>query len=613
LKIPKRVDPFFVIVLALATLYWAFALSPSSYALVLHRFGVEDTGLVAGTPRPIRADEYAIFTPQVQIALRNHLGRYNETSPYREDLRTPYSLPLLDWGLAFKPAFWPFAVASPAYAYSFYFVFYAVAFLIGYALLFRRLGFPGSWSSLASTLLFFSGFVQLWWTSLGPHAALLPWILIVFMARLRAPLRLALLAYLFCVWLLSAQFYPPYVLSLGLAGAAALMAFRPECMTRGRIITVVAAAAIACTVAVAYLDPALSRLIHSQNHGQRMLAGGAVPLAAWLGQFWPLFALHGLESWTPSNACESSSVGSYLVLLIVCLIDVPATRAAFAARADTAAYLRIALWLGAPFLLMSIWMLVRLPWLVGAPLLWHLMPGSRLLFAAGLLMLLLALATLQRARLRVSAPRLALVVLAVTAGWAIKYALRSEGFADAALDDLYVLMPALLVLPFVGSALRTWVLAVAAAANVVSFGGVNPLQSSQPIFAHHDTPLLAQLFEEQQAHPRGWLVRGGFPGSVLNGMGLSAVNHMLILPEVDFFREFFPELPEDELQSIFNRYGMISPARRVPLEGGGYSAPLRRPRPMMTAVWVPERPFRSGPQLKRRARSKEPATRPLGR
>jgi len=592
LKIPKRVDPFVVIVLTLAALYWALALSPSSYALALHRLGVDDTGLVAGSARPIRADEYAIWTPQIQIALRNDLGRYNETSPYQEDLRTPYSLPLLDWGLAFKPAYWLFPIASPAYAYSFVFVFHAVAFLIGYAWLLRRFGFTRVWSSLASTALFFSGFVQLWWTSLGAHAAWLPWILLAFLSPRSPTLQLPLLTWMLCVWLLGAQFYPPYVLSLGIAGASAVMAFRPECVTRERVAVALGAALLACGLTVLYLDPALVRLFESQNHGQRTLAGGGVPLAVWLGQLWPLFALHDLEPLSALNACESSTVGTYLGLLIACLLDLDATRADFRARGGGAEYRRIALWLGAPFAAMTIWMLLPWPWPVGAPLLWHLIPAPRLLFASGLLLFLFLLATLQRVTLRVSGPRLALFAAAVGGGWALKYALRAEGFTGAAVDDLYVLIPALIILPFVGSARRTWALAVVAAANVALFAGVNPLQSATSIFEPHDSPVLAQLRAEQAAHPRGWLVRGGFPGSILNGVGFKAVNHMLILPEVDFFRTLFPELSEEQLQSTFNRYGMISPATRVPLQGGGVSAPLRQPQAMPTAVWVPERAFR---------------------
>ncbi len=86
-------------------------------------------------------------------------------------------------------------------------------------------------------------------------------------------------------------------------------------------------------------------------------------------------------------------------------------------------------------------------------------------------------------------------------------------------------------------------------------------------------------------------MRGGFRGSVLNGMGFSAINHALILPEVDFFREIFPDMEEDELRAVFNRYGMISPARKAPLAKGRGSRRLTRPVAMPTAVWVPEAPF----------------------
>lgn len=83
-----------------------------------------------------------MFTPYIQIAVNNDFGQFNAHSPYHESLRTFQALPLLDWGLLFKPYHWAFFVLPAANAYSFFFMFMAMAFLSGWALFLRQLRMP---------------------------------------------------------------------------------------------------------------------------------------------------------------------------------------------------------------------------------------------------------------------------------------------------------------------------------------------------------------------------------------------------------------------------------------------------------------------------------------
>jgi hypothetical protein len=79
--------PFIGIVIAICAVYALIGLTPSSYAIVLKAIGVADPGLLFGTPRPIRSDEWTMWTPYVQITVNNGFDRFNATSPYGEDLR----------------------------------------------------------------------------------------------------------------------------------------------------------------------------------------------------------------------------------------------------------------------------------------------------------------------------------------------------------------------------------------------------------------------------------------------------------------------------------------------------------------------------------------------
>ncbi len=569
---PRRLrhfDGFIAAVLCAAALYWIFALCPSSYALVLDNLGFEENGLILGEPRKIRSDEFAIWTPQVQIAVNNDFQRHNATSPYQEDLRTTYSLPLLDWGLLFKPQFWPFQITDPAHAYSFYHVIHAVAFLIGYYLLLQRFGFRREWSALSSIALFFSSFMQFWWASLGQHPAILPWVLLCFLAPWKAVPKTALLAYLFTVWMLSAQFYPPYVLALGMAGGLSILAFRPESISWRSIAVVGAAAAIAAALTGFYLEDALPRLLASHNHGGRQLRGGGVPFAAWFSQFFPFVSLDGFKPRFefPRNVCEGGTLGSYALIFSLCLLDLRETYRHFSAnRTEARAYLRASLLLLLPFIWISTWMLVRMPVWVGMPFLWHLIPNSRLFFASGLLLCLFTLATLRYCRFAWNPIRLIAFALIVTGEWLVsEILLAGRGLQ---LTDLLLLLPlTLLILPRTQSIqVATRVLFVAAIVNAVAFAPFNPVQSAKSIFERGESEHTRKLAQMAEEHPRGWVVSGGgiHYGSVLNGFGFASINHTLMLPEVGFFREIFPELDEEELDQTFNRFGTVQLSGRVP-------------------------------------------------
>jgi hypothetical protein len=126
-------------------------------------------------------DEWAVWTPYFQAAVRNRLERFNHTSFYGEDLRNMNALPLRDWGIAFKPQLWAFFVLPPANAYGFYFGSLMAAFIAGYFFLFLELDLSAEYAIAGSLLLFCSGFSQFWWTTLGPSLSFFPWVALAFL------------------------------------------------------------------------------------------------------------------------------------------------------------------------------------------------------------------------------------------------------------------------------------------------------------------------------------------------------------------------------------------------------------------------------------------------
>jgi len=581
-------------VACLAVFYVGFCLSPSSYALALRAFGIEQTGVVLGSPKALRSDEWAIWTPYLQIAVNNGFERVNATSPYGEDLRNFNALPLKDWALAFKPQFWAFFLVDPAYAFSLSHAAIYVAFLIGWPLALRALGFSVPMAIGGALLLFFSSYAQLWWTTTGPLLAGFPWILIVVLWRANPWAKLPLLAWLTATWLIS-HLYPPIVVVLGYVGAAAILAFRRDALAPGNVVACALAAALGIGATWLYLAEPMAVMSQTVYPGARNLGGGDFPPLMLLAHLFPFLVTGGGESLIGDNYLEVATGGSYLLLLILVFLDHGALLRAVGAATPEGRALRVSLAILAAALAMVLaWLLIPFPNWVGKPLLWHLVHPRRFVVALGALLLLLSLTALSRAPLRLGAARFAVAALLVAAGWAVsKWAV--------APPEIKVGRMALLVVPFLALAavavrlpaqtsLRLApsgaLIAAALLANIAGFAGYNPLQSAWPIFHRPPTMRDAVLDAQQRENRQGWLVTGGYAGATLNGRGFRSIAHVLIAPQLSFFRPFFPALPEPQFREIFNRYAHI------------IVQPTQTPFvPAADVIVVPPDPFGGGMQL----------------
>lgn len=607
-----RGEPFLLAATILAIAYLVLSLSPSSYQEVLKEIGVEGKGPLWGWTQPIRSDEFAIWTPAVQIAVANHFGPRNETSLYGEELRSLSALPLADWALVFRPQFWGFWALPPAYGLAGYWAFYYWIFAVSWSLFLRRLGVEPGLAAAATLLLLLTPWAQAWWTSFAPLLAMAPLIALPALLPLPAWGRFLLAAYACAAWLLGGLFYPPLYLALGLSLYLAILLFRPAELAPRRWLPLLAGALVGVGLATFYLWRPLLLTAGSVTHGARDLGGGAVFFQHWLATFQPSLSLRGWEPIYGSVLCESVGAGSILWLLIAAFA-LPFGRAAF--RLEEV-WSRRGAWLMLGFgALISVWMLFPVPAAFGAPLLLNLTPPTRLLLLPGLLALFLALRFLPRLELRFCPARALAAGAVILIGFLLchpqfprdlPWRQRIFDNADLLLIPLILLLPPLdglvrrlagLAPPSppdpraaaAGRALLPLTLVIAAAlGNLLVFGLFNPLQSTRPIFEKLDSPRLAALRAMQEAHRQKRLVVPGFFGSVLNGLGFKSVTHSLLNPQPETFATYFPSLPATELASVFNRYAN--------LQLSGYSTArgriLTRPwAPADNAVVMPYEPF----------------------
>lgn len=540
---------FWVLVLGLA--YAAATLTPSSYGLALKSFfGAGTPGLVFGTPQPLRSDEWAVWTPYVQIAVNNDFLRTNGTSIYNEDLRNFNALPLLDWALLFKPQYWAFFIFPAPWAFSTYHGFLIVAFLIGWERALRLLGFDRTIAALISLCLFFVPCTQLWWTTTGPLPAFFPWLLVLFLADLNPFVRIAAMAWAAAAFLLS-HLYPPIILSLGFAGAILLAAQAPDKVRQvGRLASAGIGTALGIGIALIYLHEPLQIMSQTVYPGARSLGGGGLPVLQWWAQFFPDLVSSRRQSLIGLNYLEVSTGGTYFAALVWAFLSFQPARQR--AAGDWLKLGLIALGLA----LISAWMLAPVPAAIGHLLLWDIVPAQRFVFAFGLLLLVGCVVTVERFTANISPIRIALCVSLLVGVFAWSRLTLGGRVTDASglVIGIAVFFAALC---WRKQRLALAGLAGALAASIISYGGYNPIQLAGPIFKRPDTAAMKALDGLQARNPDGWLVVPGYPGAVLNGWGYRSVSHVLIAPQLAFFRERFPEMSDAEFNHVFNRYAHV--------------------------------------------------------
>jgi hypothetical protein len=536
--------------------------SPSSYAIILQQLGVSDTGVIAGVPRGERGDEFAWQTPLLQMTLRSGFQRFDRTPPYFEDLRTLYGMPIADWALIFKPQFWLFFVAPAATAYSFYHFLLIAMFVVGYTVLFVRLGGRRIDSLLMALVLFFSSYIQYWWDGAANFFnPFFPWIVLAPLLAIPFAARLALFFWLLVSALLS-YFYPPNAISLGFVAVVMWLVVWPDWLQWRKTAALALTAAAAGATVLFYLRDALAVVGQTVYPGQRISGGGGVYFRWWLTQLLPTSHMNHHVALIPGpNICELSTIGSVYVL--AALFFVPWRQLwRESSREDWRRWLI----LGAGLFATQAWMTISLPPWVGYPLLWHLVQPGRMVLAGGVMLITCAFLLGQRFPLRVSGAGCVAFTLTLVLGWALFKRDLGIGLAEAYRDWLFAVPVAaaagLLGLGWLTPArANTLLLAAAVTLGVLSFGRFNPIQSTTPIFATHQTPVTADLDRRLRQEGRGflllpwgthWFAQTGMP---LIALGYPSLAYSTFDPAMDLWKRIYTDVPADELNHAFNNVG----------------------------------------------------------
>ena len=538
------------------------AITPSSYALALQLAGQEVKGLFLGTPRAIRSDEWMVLTPYYQIVVNNDFLMTNSLSPYQENLRSFQALPILDWGLIFKPYHWGFFVLPPANALSLYYLFMTLSFLAGWGILFRQFRLPLSISLLLAGTLYFSPMIQTWWTTNLGSFSLAPWWILSWILIENRVLRVSLTAYAIAVWTL-ANAYPPFLYSIGFAMVALTVCIRTDKLNAKRVVDGLLALAAALGIFIFYFGDLIAIMRNTVYPGHRVSTSGGIGWPRMIAHLFPGVTTHSYEPLPGipnSNAAEITVLSTFLPALTLALIDY--SRLHTIIREKPLKTLAFSVF----FFFISCWLLLYIPPALAKLTGLSMVPTGRAVLAFGLMLNIICAVSLARAGIRISGLRLLILAAILFTGTILKLVV-----SGATETELYGYMDAI---PYACMALLAglWlsrtsrpstpllaVFFVAFASNALTYGLFNPVQSAYLIF-NNDRAATRQHMANLGAivTNKGDIAVPGHFGAILEGMGFRTLNHVLYAPQLDYFRKIYGNMDESSFTQTFNRYAHIS-------------------------------------------------------
>ncbi len=582
----RRVQAFLGVLLLLLSLGTVFKLHGSSIGAWNGRLPDRrpDAGVLLGTPKGIRSDEWIFTTPAI-ISQASVLPAFSVTNQGWGSAQAPLisNLPVRHWSILVRPQFWGFFVLDIERGFAFYWNMKAFLLLTGMFLLLMLLtGNDFGVSLLGAVWMFFSGFIQWWYSAPGmlPEAVGCVALLLVAAHHLvlssrRWVIAASALIFALCLLDFALSLYPPFQVPLFHLGIAILVgSLGPRlAMGLGRVnlgfragCAILAVSVAGVVLASYYSDarPAIDVMRSTVYPGSRISMGAELTWAQVFGGFYGAFISQESHPEAWGNVCEVSN--------FVLLFPVPMAALLWQAwhkRRVTALEWSLIVYLVVVFA----WLTVRWPYALAVASGFAWTQGPRPLLGLGLASIILCCVFLAKrrvdlpdgstARLFVAIPWLALLV-----AFALSAGRETGNFATGAQVALASLVPAgvgYLLLTRRRIAFAICVLVP----NIWSNGLVNPIAVGLgPIL---DTELFREVSRIVERDPDArWTVYASYPrANFLKATGAQVFNGTQVVPPLEDLRVI------DASPTAARTYNRFAHIELVPRKGSSVTFKLR--------------------------------------
>jgi hypothetical protein len=518
----------------------------------------EVPGLLAGTPKYIRSDEWQLGVPWL-LSQHNAKPQWptNNPSVGAETSALLVGLPTKHWSTIFRPAHWGFFVFDFERGFSWLWMFRTVVLFFSLMFLCAQIGAGSLILGLIGAIwLYYSSFVQ-WW--LASVAELLTYfslaclsLRMVFRARDWLYVCFAVLSFLLFGVAFALVIYPPFQVPLVYLGLALLPFLFWGCGPHTvrswwiRCLCVGFAAALGAGIAVAFLlenGAAVQLMSGTVYPGARFSLGGGMTLARYFSGFFDLFFRQDLFPAAFGNISETSS---FIVLWPVVALCMPG----ITSRKEFFRCVPILMFL----LAATAWAFLGVPrWLADVSG-WVLVPTFRAGIAWGIGGVFLCIAIMGR-QPRLSR-RYALVVAVASALAICVYTIfyRQEvGLKVSYLRYVYAALVSVLLALAVVFNFRRATVALLCIACVLPYALVNPVMRGVSVLTDSTLLRAVQRFDTQK---QGTWVVVGEPrhAQVVKAAGKKVINGAQYIPDLELWRRIDPQ---GAYAGIYNRYAHI--------------------------------------------------------
>jgi hypothetical protein len=532
--------------------YVLFRFIPSSFSLALQQLGAKNDGLLFGSPRPIKSDEWTTLTPSIisRIVHPNLNSFYNHSAYILND-----PLPRDGIRKMFQPFSWGFFF-EPALGYSIYLTASFVIGVIFWPAALRLLGLKRTTSIIGGLSIMFSPFVIGWYTHRPGIYGLLPLLIYIFIKEFKSPLPKFLISFWMGVVYLEFTFYPPETI-LSLHFAILIILYRGNLKENFKdywppLLGYLSAGMFYVLVNWSVWEPYGSTLYP----GQRKVESGLLPMESFFTQFFPIgFGQSYVTQFAPSNELESATFSSIFVMVIIFL-----TRK----QSDKRFNYRLSIFYAA-LLIVSLFEIVPSMGFLGKFTLLDRVPPNRSLFLSGLLITFIALQHLDRrspaiTRLRIFLVTITLFAIYLTPPIIARFENNSNYSLEFNRSDIFLAASTLLIgglaLSFKSIGITRCIILLSLPLWVIS-AHWNPIASSKTFFQPIKSPVVSALENIENSTASGKVAVYGFPGLVLNAAGFVTITDRSDIPDLKTLRKMFPNLTKSDFELIFNRAAEI--------------------------------------------------------
>lgn len=568
IRVDTRLKWFLGICIGLFVLFTLAKIHPISLSIwnqLLPDGSDAKRGLISGTPRSIRMDDYAVGTPWLLSQINRDLPVENETIGGE---KTPMLLlPSRHFSALFRPDCWGFFFLSKEPAYAWIYAFRGFFAIIGATLMLLLLTRNNFWLSVfGSVWLFLSSGTQSWTyiptMMIGGVSFLFVAIIYVLYSKNRFKILGSAIAVAWLALVFGLLLYPPYQIPLSYALAALLIGYilnnyNPKVLfaewpvkTGGALLTM-GLLAVVSVLFYADAKPTLDAVMHTVYPGQRSELGGTGFIANWFSEyfFWLYSDTKFPKSWL--NHCELSHYVSFAPIVIpAALLSFGLTR-----KVDW-----VVLLLSAFVIFGYIWIEVGFPeWLAKATL-WSMSPTRRTQIPFGIANVLLTLVYLHYLTTRPLPARSLYTLLGGVAvfGFMIYAAYVNVNDSDGFFKWHQMVIPlvfmtgiGLLLLPTWQVSYRNAFFGIGMMLFLLPNFRLNPVSKGLAPITDHALYKAVQSLHQQEPKAR-WVVFGSqYISYLVTATGVDLMSGVKYTPARNLLKVLDPQMKRD---SAYNRY-----------------------------------------------------------